>query len=182
MAVASYRRSGLRAAAAAGLALMFLTAGAIGATRAAVPHVALTGSYGVTYRVTNAKNFTPTRWTYRPSKPCASPCRSVSFQQRLASEKAWRPIILVYIWNGTGYALVPRVQRGYSDCVGKGGKSVKKGYDVTSTQMFRVTEVKHGRAVRFAGTGKDAYDLNAAGRKGGCTPGAYLFKMTGVTA
>jgi hypothetical protein len=114
-------------------------------------------------------------------KPCSSPCRSVSFHQRLASEKAWRSFILTYTWNGAGYAVAPRVQRGISDCRGAGGATVRKGYDVTSTQTLRVTTATNGRVVRFIGTGKDAYLLNAAGRKGGCAVGTYVFAITGAT-
>lgn len=173
--------SRIRAAGTGAAALLFLTATAVGATRAAVPQVAFSGTYGVTYRVTNAKNFRPTHWIFGVTAACASPCRSVSFRQRLISEKTWRSFILAYTWNGAGYAIAPRVQRRISDCRSAADGTVRKGYDVTSTQTIRMAAVTNGRVVRFTGTGKDAYVPNAAGRKAGCAPGAYVFAIAGAT-
>jgi hypothetical protein len=165
----------------AGAATLLTAAAAVGAQRAATPDVAFTGRYAVTFRVTNAKNFTPTRWIFGVTKPCNSPCRSVSFHQRLVSEKGWRSFVLTYTWRGAGYSLTPRVQRGLSDCRGAGGATVRKGYDVTSTQTLRMTNATNGRVVRFIGTGKDVYIPNAAGRKRGCVTGTYVFAITGAT-
>lgn len=146
------------------------------------PPAAFSGSYSVTFNVTNVKNFKPTRWVYNLPKACAAPCKLITFRQRLVSEKAWRSFILVYNWNGSLYALRPRTQRSIADCVNRAGKTARRGYDAVSTQSIRPAKSINGRVVRFTGTGKDVYRPNAVGRKAGCVAGTYVFAFTGSTA
>ncbi|MBA3844301.1 MAG: hypothetical protein H0X39_17070 [Actinobacteria bacterium] len=149
------------------------------ASRVATPPVSFTGTYVVTFRVTNTTGFKPTTWIYGVVSACTRPCKSVSFHQRLASETSWRSFVLTYNWSGSAYEITPRVQKGMSDCRGTKGAAVKRGYDVVSTQTFRPTRVVNGRAVAFSGRGLDAYKVNDRGRRGGCTAGAYTFALSG---
>jgi len=160
-------------------ALLLVAGNASGRERTGVLPVSFSGSYAVTYRVTNSTAFKPSHWLFGVKTACKSPCRAVSFRERLATEQTWRPFILTYTWNGSGYALVPRVQRGLTDCRSAAGKTVRKGFDVTSTSTLRPARTTNGRVVRFTGTAEDAYVPNAAGRKAGCARGFYEFALTG---
>jgi hypothetical protein len=161
---------------AASAILAVSASGAFAADRA-VPKIAFSGSYSFAFKITNVKNVKPTRWTYSVIKPCTSPCRAVAFHLRLQTETTWRRTVQVYTWNGSDYAVAPRVQRGLAGCAGRGGTSVSKGYDVTSTISFHVTATAKGRVLRVAGTGTDSYVPNAAGKKAGCKPGSYVFAV-----
>ena len=138
------------------------------------------GTYVVTFRVTNAKGFKPTTWVYGVVSKCARPCKGVSFHDRLASETSWRSFVLTYTWSGSAYA-IRRVQRSLTDCRGTKGVTVKRGYDIVSSQTFTPTRVVSGRTVAFSGSGLDKYTLNDRGRRGGCTAGAYTFALTGTS-
>ena len=165
---------------AVGVLALVVAGSATGGTRGGPLPVSFSGRYAVTYKVTNSKSFKPTHWIFGPKTACKRPCRSVSFRQRLASEKNWRPFILTYTWNGDGYALAPRVQRGLADCRGAADQTIRKGFDVTSTSTIRPARTLDGRVVRFTGTAEDAYIPNAAGRKAGCARGFYEFALTGA--
>jgi hypothetical protein len=165
-----------------GLLALLVAGSATGGTRSGPLPVSFSGRYAVTYKVTNSKSFKPTHWIFGPKTACKRPCRSVSFRQRLASEKNWRPFILTYTWNGDGYAIAPRVQRSLADCRGAADQTIRKGFDVTSTSTIRPARTLNGRVVRFTGTAEDAYIPNAAGRKAGCARGFYEFALTGASA
>jgi hypothetical protein len=170
----------------AGIFLFVLILVAVSPAQAAYksspPPAAFSGTYSVTFHVTNVKNFKPTRWVYNLRKACAAPCKLIAFRQRLVSEKAWRSFILIYNWNGSSYAVHPRTQRSIADCANRAGKSIRRGYDVVSTQSIRPAKSINGRVVRFTGTGKDVYKPNAVGRRNGCVTGTYVFAFTGSTA
>jgi hypothetical protein len=97
----------------------------------------------------------------------------VSFRVRLDSEKSWRSGFLKFRWNGGAYATAQARKVRAADCYAKSGARGKKGYDIISTQSFRITAVSNGRVVRFRGDAKDVYVPNAAGRKAGCYRGVY---------
>ena len=175
-------RSRLVLGLAACVALSLATGAAIAATHGGPLPVSFSGRYAVTYKVTNSKAFKPSRWIFGPTTACKRPCKRVSFRQRLAAEQKWRPFVLTYTWNGDGYALAPRVQRGLTDCRGAGHRTAKKGYDVTSTSTIRPAKTVNGRVVRFTGTAEDAYIPNAVGRKAGCARGFYEFALVGASA
>src|SRR3954470_268647 len=160
----------MRARLTVALAALVVVGAATAAADSGPLRVSFSGRYAVTYKVTNVKSLKPTRWLFSPSTTCKSPCRAVSFRQRLAAEKRWRAFILTYTWNGDGYALARRVQRGLADCRGAADQTVHKGFDVTSTSTIRPAKTLNGRVVRFTGTAEDAYVPNAAGRKAGCAP------------
>lgn len=164
------------------MTVLSVTATALGASPPPPPPVSFSGSYAVTYTVTNAKNFKPTHWVFNVTTPCASPCRAFSFRSRLKSAKAWSKRNSVYTWNGKGEYVKPaRRLRGYSDCKGSTGGNVQKGYDVVGRAAIRLKTSVDGRVTRFTGAAEDAYVPNAAGLKAGCVGGAYEYALTGVT-
>jgi hypothetical protein len=154
----------------------------IGALAAAAAPVrgAFTGTYEATYRVTNLKNGNSYRYVLSPRSVCSSPCRSVSFRVRLVSEKAWRSGFLKFHWNGGAYTTAPARKVRAADCYAKSGEKGTKGYDIISTQSFRIAVVSNGRVARFRGEAKDVYVPNATGRKAGCYRGIYDYAITGV--
>lgn len=162
---------------AAAIAILAVSASSAFAAHRAVPKIGFSGSYSFAFKITNVKNVKPTRWTYGVIKRCSSPCRAVAFHLRLPTETTWRRTVQVYTWNGSDYAVAPRVQRGIAGCAGRAGSSVSKGYDVTTTISFHVTATTKGRALRVAGTGTDRYVPNAAGKKAGCKAGSYVFAV-----
>jgi hypothetical protein len=143
--------------------------------------VSFSGSYAVTFRVTNAKTFAPSHWIFAPKPACASPCAAVSFQQRLTTEKTWRKFVLTYKWNGSAYAIASRTQRGIADCRSAAGTTVKTGYDVRSTSTLRPSKTTNGRVTSFTGANRDDYIPNATGRKKGCVAGTYTYALVGVS-
>jgi hypothetical protein len=136
------------------------------------------GSYKVTIRVTNTKS-TPSHWIFGAHPTCSSPCRAVSFRERLVSEKSWRKGTQTFRWSGKAY-VVAKMLRKHADCVGKSGATVKKGYDVRSAERFRIHVVSGGRVTQWLGNGRDDYIPNAAGKAHHCTAGAYLYALKGV--
>ena len=162
-------------------ALVVLTCGTSAAAASPAPPVSFSGTYAVSYKVTNGGNFPPFKWVFSVARACASPCRAVSFRYRLASEKTWHKHVYVFTWNGRGeYVRPPEHFSGYADCQGKAGGKVSKGYDVESTSAIRLGTSVNGRVTRFTGAAADAYVPNAAGLKAGCTPGSYQYALAGL--
>lgn len=159
--------------------MLFWVGVAFGAREGNPPAGTFAGRYKITIRITNTRS-TPTHWIYAAQPPCSSLCRAVSFRQRLVSEKSWRSTVLTFRWNGKAYALSKFFPTS-ADCRAKSGRTVKKGYDVTSSQQFRIRTVTDGRVVQWVGTGQDVYVPNAAGRQHHCVKGTYLYSLKGVT-
>jgi hypothetical protein len=165
------------------LASSLLTAGAWGrgaSSRGSEPRAGFGGRYAVTFRITNAKGISPTRWVFAPSSPCPDPCRSFAFRVRLRTESTWRRTRLQFVWSGRAYVMKRHVLRGYADCRGSDGRTVRKGFDVGSTETLRVTRIVNSLVTVFNGTGRDSYVPNDAGRKAGCAPGSYTFAIDGT--
>jgi len=121
---------------------------------APAPSARVAGSYAFVYRVTNLKDAKATRWVYRIVTPCKAPCASFAVQGRLTSEKKERAFVNTYRWNGKGFRLV-KTLHGASTCVGRGGKRIKRGYDIVSSQSLKPSKIARGLVVAMTGSGLD---------------------------
>lgn len=169
--------TGLRLALIASMLLLWVGA-AFAAPAGSPPAGAFSGDYKVVIKVTNTKS-TPSHWIYEPHPTCSSPCHAVSFRFRLTSEKSWRSSRVTLRWDGKAYS-ESRTVPAYTDCVSKSGKTVKDGYDVTISERIGIRTVTNGRVTAWRGTARDDYIPNATGRSQHCTPGAYLYALTGT--
>lgn len=157
------------------LAVLLASAMATSAV-AAPPKGQVSGRYTFTFTTTNVET-EPSVLVLHVLDPCPSPCRSFETLERLEGEKAYRGTTpRVWAWKGDAFVF-RQVSRGASDCV-VGTRTVRKGYDVVSSYRIRPGEAKGGRIRAFEGTGLDDYEVNAKGRKAGCTAGGYEFAIT----